>query len=72
MMRRKTAAEYLDLSETAFEREIIAGRMPASVSFGGRELWCKDAIDRALDRISGGVIEADYRRRTRERYGEAA
>lgn len=27
MMKRKTAAQYCDLSEAAFEREIIAGRL---------------------------------------------
>jgi hypothetical protein len=37
MMKRKTAAAYCDMSEAAFEREILAGRLPGGVTFGGRE-----------------------------------
>ncbi|MFT4055206.1 MAG: helix-turn-helix domain-containing protein [Novosphingobium sp.] len=62
-MKRKTAAAYLDMSEAAFEREIIAGRMPAGFIFGGREHWHKAAIDRCLERITGGYDDMpDYRR----------
>lgn len=59
MMRRKTAAEYCDMSEAAFEREILAGRLPASVTFGGREHWHRQALDKALARIAGETID-DY------------
>lgn len=48
MMKRQTAAAYCDLSVGAFEREITAGRLPAPVTLGGREHWCKKALDRAL------------------------
>jgi len=41
MLKRKTAAQYCDLSEAAFEKEVIAGRLPAPVMLGGREHWCK-------------------------------
>lgn len=37
MMKRKTAAEYADLSEAAFVREVAAGRLPPAIIFGGRE-----------------------------------
>lgn len=37
MLKRKTAAQYCDLSEAAFEREVVAGRLPAPVMLGGRE-----------------------------------
>jgi predicted DNA-binding transcriptional regulator AlpA len=53
MMRRTTAAAYLDMSEAAFVREIAAGRLPSGVMIGGREHWRKDAIDRALDHVTG-------------------
>lgn len=48
MMRRATAAEYLDMSEAAFEREVAAGRVPPAITFGGRPHWHKDALDKAL------------------------
>jgi hypothetical protein len=72
MMRRKTAAEYCDMSEAAFEREIVSGRLPAGIMFGGREHWRKDAIDAALDRLSGGPDLPDYEKEWREKYGQAA
>jgi predicted DNA-binding transcriptional regulator AlpA len=71
MMKRKTAAAYCDLSEAAFEREVIAGRLPASVMLGGREHWRKEAIDRALDLI-GGNVDQSYRRKLQQRLGRAA
>ena len=72
MMKRKTAAEYLDMTEAAFEREIVAGRLPAGVMLGGREHWRKDAIDAAIDRLSGSSDEPDWQREWREKYGQAA
>lgn len=71
MMRRKTAAEYCDLSEAAFEREVVAGRLPASVTFGGREHWRKDALDVAFARLTGDDVP-EYRKRLRGDYGQAA
>lgn len=53
MMKRGTAAQYCDLSEAAFVREVMLGRLPGSVMFGGREHWDRNAIDKALDLIAG-------------------
>lgn len=74
MLKRKTAAEYLDMSEAAFEREVSAGRIPQPVTLGNRPHWRKDAIDAALARLTGDGdgAEPDYIRETRERYGKAA
>ena len=72
MLKRAKAAAYCDLSEAAFEREIIAGTLPAPVMLGGREHWCKNALDSALDRITGAEAIPDYRRDLMRRYGEAA
>ena len=73
MMKRKTAAAYLDMSEAAFEREILAGRLPAGILLGGRTHWHKEALDRALARIAGEADIPDYRRELRERlHGKAA
>lgn len=51
MMKRKTAARYCDLAETAFVREVMSGKLPGSVMFGGHEHWDRNAIDKALDAI---------------------
>lgn len=72
MMQRKTAAEYCDMSIASFEKEIIAGRLPSGVMFGGREHWRKDAIDAAIARLGGGSDEPEYLREWREKYGQAA
>jgi len=71
-MKRKTAAAYCDLSEAAFEREIVAGRLPAGVMLGGREHWCKNALDKALDQLTGAQDVPDYRKRLQDRYGSKA
>lgn len=71
MMKRATAAEYLDMSVASFEAEILAGRLPSGVVFGGREHWYRDALDRAIALIAGETLsdaEAEFRRR----YGQAA
>lgn len=72
MMKRRTAAAYLDMSEQAFEREVLAGRLPQPISIGARDHWRKDAIDAALDALAGGDQVPEYRRKLRERYGQAA
>lgn len=71
MMKRKTAAEYLDMSEAAFEREVASCRLPPPVSIGGRDHWRKDAIDRALDMLTGEGEESEpeYLRDFRRKYG---
>ena len=72
LMKRKTAAEYCDLTEQAFEREMLAGRLPAAVQFGGREHWDKAALDVAISQLTGEGEVPDYRRELREQYGQAA
>lgn len=72
MMKRQTAAQYCDLSVAAFEREIAAGNLPAPVMLGNREHWCKNALDRALDLLTGVQAEPDYRKQMRQRYEKAA
>lgn len=53
MMRRQTAAAYLDLSIPEFEREVTAGRLPMPVRLGNNEHWSRAAIDDAVARLSG-------------------
>jgi len=73
-MKRANAAAYCDLSESAFEREVLEGRLPQPVKLGNRDHWCKNALDAALDHITGQGQdnEPDYRRRHREKYGQEA
>lgn len=56
MMKRATAANYCDLSVAEFEREVLAGRLPAPVKFGRHEHWSKAQIDKCLAILTG---EAD-------------
>ena len=72
LMLRKTASAYLDMSEASFVREVEEGRMPAAIKVGGRPHWRRDAIDKAIDRLTGSADEPDYRRELRQRYGKAA
>lgn len=72
LMKRKTAAEYCDLSEPAFEREVISGRFPAAIVVGQRDHWDRAALDAAITRLTGGEDEPEYRRKLRERCGKAA
>lgn len=71
LMLRKTAARYLDMSEAAFEREVIAGRFPGSIMVGGREHWRKEAIDAAIARLDGHDPN-DPIEQVRARYGQKA
>ncbi len=58
MMKRATAAEYVDMTEPAFEREIAKGRLPAGVMFGGKLHWHKTALDRSLAIIAGERLDS--------------
>lgn len=59
MMKRKTASDYCDMSEAAFLREVLAGRLPSPVALGLREHWHRPAIDAALEQLVGGAT-ANY------------
>jgi len=65
LMRKKTAAEYCDMSEAAFLREIAAGRFPAGVMIGGQERWRMDALDAAIARLDGGEPQDEDMRKLR-------
>lgn len=54
LMLRKTAAAYLDMSEAALEREVISGRLPMPILFGGKHRWQRDEIDRHLADLADG------------------
>jgi hypothetical protein len=62
MMRRATAAAYLDISERSFIGEIAAGRLPSGIILGGREHWRKDAIDAAIENLNVQQVPEHIRR----------
>lgn len=64
MMRRSTAAAYLDLSAADFEREVAAGRLPMPVRFGSGEHWSREAIDQAVSKLTGEKV-ASWRDKAR-------
>lgn len=70
MMKRATAAAYLDLSEAELEREVAAGRLPLPVKLGKADHWDREAIDQALA-IEAGEAKGDWRKRS-NLYGRAA
>jgi hypothetical protein len=73
MMRRSFAAAYCGLGVPDFEREVLAGRLPAPVQFGGGESWSRAKLDEALDRILGTAPRLpDDWRKEQPLYGEAA
>ena len=72
MMRKRTAMDYLDLSEPEFEREIAAGRIPDGVLFGGKPRWYRAALDSALAVINGDVVQSHIRRFEERRRGKKA
>jgi prophage regulatory protein len=51
MMRQRTAAAYLDLSESAFIREVYRGTLPNPVLLGGRQSWNRQQLDGAVARL---------------------
>ena len=68
-MRRRTAAEYVDLSEAAFEQEVLAGRLPSPVMLGGKEHWSQLALDRALAILTGDEPLPEWEQEFQRRYG---
>lgn len=61
------------MSEASFIREVQAGRLPDGVMIGGRMHWRRDALDRAIDRLTGGDAgKPDYLREFEEKYGGKA
>lgn len=61
MMRRVTAAQYLDLSAAELEREVNAGRLPMPVKLGNTDHWSRTQLDEHLRRITGDGAD-DWRK----------
>jgi predicted DNA-binding transcriptional regulator AlpA len=66
MMKRATVCAYLDLSPAELEREIIAGRLPAPVTFGNLPHWSQAEIDAYLERLTGEAeATSDWRKKVK-------
>jgi len=51
MMRQRTAAAYLDLSESAFIREVYRGTLPYPVTLGGRQSWSRQELEASIAKL---------------------
>lgn len=51
LMRQRTAAAYLDLSESTFIREVYRGTLPLPIVPGGRQSWSREQINAAVARL---------------------
>ena len=69
MMKCKTAAEYCDLSESAFTAEVLAGRLPSPIHLGKRDHWDRLALDRALAMLTGEADLPEWEEELNRRYG---
>ncbi len=72
MLKQATAARYCDMSVAAFEREVNAGRFPMPIKLEGGERWCRIALDKALDQLTGNAPLPEHLQRFEERYGPKA
>ena len=52
---RKEAASYVSVSVGHFDKLVRSGEMPKPIKLGGRKVWDKHSLDRAIDRQSGLV-----------------
>jgi len=69
LMKRKTAAEYVDMSESAFVGEVLAGRLPEPVHIGKREHWDRKALDNAIAILTGEAELPEWEQDLNRRYG---
>jgi hypothetical protein len=60
LMRRGTAAAYIDVTPTEFDREVAAGRMPLPVKIGNADHWSRAQLDEHIASLLG-EHKADWR-----------
>ena len=51
-LNRLQAAAYVGIGRTLFDRAVADGRLPKPFKLYGRVLWCRRALDAALDALS--------------------
>ncbi len=63
LMRKATAALYLDLSAPEFDREVSSGRLPSPIILGKTEHWSRIALDeRIAEMVGESVRKRDWRK----------
>lgn len=65
MMKRQTAAAYLDISVAELEREIFSGRLPHPIKLGNGLHWSRAQLDAHVERLTGEAQADDWRSRTK-------
>lgn len=55
LMRRDTAAAFLDISTTTFDQWIGAGHLGTGTRIGGLRVWHRDDLAAAADRLLNRV-----------------
>jgi hypothetical protein len=64
LMKRATAAAYLDMKSDELEREVTAGRLPLPLKVGAEERWSRITLDQWLDRLTGDSVP-DWRSKSK-------
>lgn len=59
-MRRVTAARYLDMAPTEFDREVSSGRLPTPFRLDGKEHWSRASLDECVAELAGETVD-DWR-----------
>lgn len=54
-LRRKTAAQFMGVSETTFDKMIVDGLVPSGKRIYGRRLWDRRDLEASLAAIGGAV-----------------
>lgn len=62
MMRKATAAMYLDITAPELDREVACGRLPAPIMLGKTEHWSRTALDERLAEMVGEGKKRDWRK----------
>jgi predicted DNA-binding transcriptional regulator AlpA len=61
-LKRSEAAAYVGLGATTFDRAVADGLMPKPFRLYGRVLWCRLALDAAIDVLRDAQSEAEAAR----------
>lgn len=71
LMKRKTAAEYCDMSVPTFLKQVEECRLPPPVMLGSRDHWDRQMLDKSIHALAGEYIP-EHERKFWENDDEAA
>ncbi len=55
LMTLATLAAYLDRTETVIQTAVATGELPLAFTFGGKEMWSKNAVDEVIAKLDGSA-----------------